>query len=375
MTFAQVPEPAGVIVIVLDAGRLLLEPCGAPGGGGAASGGSVAVRGGGTHDLRRGGRADAVRLRIDVDYVRDDARHVVGRACREGKPHEGVGAVAGVGDVGKGLRDRVAAHDAGQAVGAQHPAVAWARLAHRDVHGNVRIDIAEDAQQHRPLGVVLGIGRTEATGVHQVLHKVVVGGDLVERAVAQQVGARVADVRHRQRGASAQEGRHRGAKARELWVVRCALDNLGVRLRDGVLEFVEGLVGAVRLAVERRQAPHRDRGCDVASRGAAHTVGDHQQVGTGEGGVLVVGAHQPHVGARGEVEGKEHAQAPRLERGRAQAQVVASLEWHRVTDALVVEVCAVGRTQVLHPPLVAFGEDPAVLGGAVVVIDDEGAGG
>ena len=62
------------------------------------------------------------------------------------------------------------------------------------------------------LGVVFRVRDGQPAGVDEVLHERVVGRDLVEFAVAQQIRARVADVRHRERGARAQQRGHGGAQ-------------------------------------------------------------------------------------------------------------------------------------------------------------------
>lgn len=54
--------------------------------------------------------------------------------------------------------------------------------------------------------------------------------------------------------------------------------------------------------VEGDEVGEGDRGGDVAAGGSTHAVGEDQEVGAGVAGVLVVGAHQAHVGAGSVVE-------------------------------------------------------------------------
>ena len=99
---------------------------------------------------------------------------------------------------------------AAQAVAADEVAVADARLAHRDV-GLGRVDAVDRAHER---GCGAG-GRSASSavmrpGVDEGLDVGVVAGDLGELAVAQQVGARVADVQHR----DARRARRRARPAR-----------------------------------------------------------------------------------------------------------------------------------------------------------------
>ena len=83
-------------------------------------------------------------------------------------------------------------------------------------------------------------------------------------------------------------------------------DEIGPRVGQGTTEQVEQLVAGVLVAVERGEVRHRDRRRDVARSGAAHAVGEHQQVRARVAGVLVVLTQQAHVGAGRVVEGDDH---------------------------------------------------------------------
>ena len=65
--------------------------------------------------------------------------------------------------------------------------------------------------------MVLGILGRDLARVDQVLHEGVVGGYLREGVPAQHVGARVADVDHRQPVAAAHEGDARGAQPLQVY--------------------------------------------------------------------------------------------------------------------------------------------------------------
>ncbi len=130
--------------------------------------------------------------------------------------------------------------------------------------------------------MVLGVGGAQATGVDQVLDERVVRGHLFELVVAQQVGARVSDVRHGDGVTGTQQRRHGGAESAERRVVAGALHDLGVGAGDGFLQRLSVSSWPQRLGVESRERSDRDGRGDVAARGAAHAVGDDQEVGSGE---------------------------------------------------------------------------------------------
>ena len=150
--------------------------------------------------------------------------------------------------------------------------------------------------------MVFGLFGRDLAGVDQVLHEGVVGRDLRERVAAQDVGARVADVDHGQAVARAHEGDAGGAQAFEVAVAAGAVGEFFVRVEEGLAQEWEHGVRGVGVRVEGDQVGEGDRGGDVAAGGPAHAVGEDQEVGAGVAGVLVVGAHQAHVGAGSVVE-------------------------------------------------------------------------
>ena len=265
----------------------------------------------GAHDLRgRGGGLVTAGQVLEVDDVGDDAGDVVGPAALEGELDQRVGALAGIGDVLQGRVDRVEGDEAGEPVGAEHPAVARMGGAQGEVELGVRVDVAEHAHQHRALRVPLRLLLGEPSLVQQPLDEGVVLGDLDGLLLAQQIGARVADVGEGELALGAQQRGDRGAQAPQLRLVPCAAQDLLVRLEHALLEGRDD-VGGRGLGVQGGQAPDRDRGGDVAAGVAAHAVGDHQQVAARVGGVLVVRADQAHVGAGGIAQGDAH-RGPRL---------------------------------------------------------------
>ena len=145
--------------------------------------------------------------------------------------------------------------------------------------------------------------RCDAALVDQRLHPRVVVGELFQFAVAQQVAARVADVRdaqHRAREGGTREG---GAHPVQFQVV---LDQVG-ELVVGALHDTRHVLHemfVVEATVSLAGLLRGDGGGQVPGGSAPHAVGDDQQVGAGEGRVLVVLADPSHLGVDAEVEGE-----------------------------------------------------------------------
>ena len=180
--------------------------------------GVVARQGRGTDDggVRR--RSLAVRDVVQLDDVREHDRDVVAAARAQRELDQPVGARVDVVDRGHRLFDGLGADEPRQAVRAEQPAVAGPSLAHRQVGGDVGVEVAEHPHDDRALRVHLGLLGRDPPDVDQVLHERVVGGDLGEDLVAHQVPARVAQVHHRELVAGAQDRQHGRAHARELRV-------------------------------------------------------------------------------------------------------------------------------------------------------------
>ena len=249
------------------------------------------ARGAAADPTTRGGVAGAGGL-ADVD---DHDGDVVGGAAVERRLHQPVGHLLGAGVGREQLVQLVERHDAGQAVGAQHPPVAVAGVEHHRVDLGGALDVAEHAHQHRAPRVHHRLLGGDAAGVDESLHERVVGGDLAQLAGAQQVDARVADVRDHDAVAVEQHGADRGAHAGELGVLGHGLGELAVGGDQGALEGGRGIRRGRVVAVGLGDAAGRDGARHVTAGVAAHAVGDEEQVAPGVPGVLVVRADPPDV--------------------------------------------------------------------------------
>ena len=199
--------------------------------------------------------------------------------------------------VSQDLLDPALADLVGQAVAAQQHAVAEAK--HHRHHVGVGGVVGVDRAQHDVAPRVdhrLGLGHPAL--VAHLLHPGVVAAQPGEPAVAEQVGARVADVREREPLAVGEQRGQCGRHAAERRVVPHAVAHLALALRDGAAEH------AGRAQPDARQG----RGGDDVSRGgrgdlargvAADTVGNEHQGRPGEAGVLVARAHESDVRAAG----------------------------------------------------------------------------
>ena len=141
--------------------------------------------------------------------------------------------------------------------------------------------------------MVLGLLLGQAPLAHQLLDERVIVGQALEPAVAQQVGATVADVRDRDLVLADVGGRQRRPHARPLCVAARQLVDPLVGFAD---ELGEPLLGRY---VARRQPPReeldrRARG-DLARLRAAHPVGDDEQRHADEEVVLVGAPLSPRV--------------------------------------------------------------------------------
>ncbi len=154
----------------------------------------------------------------------------------------------------------------------------------------------------------LGLLRGDPALVDQALHPGVVLGDLVEPAVAQQVGAGVADVDHAHPLAGPE---HRGEGAAHAFELRVLLDHLAQALvgaLHGVVQQGEQ-VGARDVLVEADDRAEDLGGRDLTGRRPAHAVGDGEQPGPGVAGVLVALTDQTLVGPGGEAQHEAHSPA------------------------------------------------------------------
>lgn len=190
--------------------------------------------------------------------------------------------------------------DAGESVGADQVAVAGPYLA----DGQVGLDVvaaAEGAHQQGALRVGARLLLGDPSLVDEALHPGVVLGDLGEDAVAQQVGAGVADVDHAQALPGPQQGGQGGAHALQGGVLLDHLPQLVVGALDGVAEGGED-VGAGHVVVEGDDGGDHLGGGDLTGGLAAHAVGDGEQARTGVAGVLVALPDHALVGTCGEAQ-------------------------------------------------------------------------
>jgi hypothetical protein len=199
----------------------------------------------------------------------------------------------------------VVAHEAGQAVGAQQPAVARAPLAHRQVR-LVAVLAGQHPHDDVALRVVLRLVLGDPSRLHEALHVRVVRRHLDQVVAAQQVRAGVADVRQDDAGARAQQRRHGGAHARQVGLLPHPVLQGGVRLAQPLRQPGLCLGAAERLVVQVGERAHRQGARDVAAGVPAHPVGHHEQVRAGVAGVLVLGADEPDVAAGGVAQGDGH---------------------------------------------------------------------
>ncbi len=222
---------------------------------------------------------------VDVEDVGDDAGDVVGAAAAQGELDQLLDRLVRALVAGEGLLHRLVADDAGEPVGADQIAVAGPHLADRQVRLDV-VAAAQRAHQQGALRVGGGLFLGDPALVDQTLHPGVVLGDLGEDAVAQQVGAGVADVHEAEPLPGPQQGGQRGAHALELRVLLDHGAQLVVGPLHGAAEGGED-VGARDVVVERDQSGDHLGGGDLAGGLAAHAVGDGEQSGAGVTGVLV----------------------------------------------------------------------------------------
>ncbi|SHV24351.1 Uncharacterised protein [Mycobacteroides abscessus subsp. abscessus] len=184
----------------------------------------------------------------------------------------------------------------GQAVRAQQVAVTGADLAHRQR----RLDLVTGQRLHdqRTLRVTVRLFGRDAAVVDQGLDEGVVLGDLGQLAVAHQVAAGVTDVHHAQPRPGEQDGAQRGAHALELGVGLDVRRDGGVAVVDGVVQLGQQIAAGFVVVEVRQRGDHQLRG-DLARGVAAHAVRQGQEAGPGVDGVLIVGADQAAVAARG----------------------------------------------------------------------------
>ena len=116
----------------------------------------------------------------------------------------------------------------------------------------------------------------EPPDVHEVLNIGVVGGDLVENAIAQNVGARVADMDHAELRSGAEHGNTGGPEAFQVRIGIGTIHQFAVSRFDGVAKLFDEVVSARSVVVKRSEVRDRYGRGNVTARGAAHAVGENQ---------------------------------------------------------------------------------------------------
>ncbi len=153
-------------------------------------------------------------------------------------------------------------------------------------------------------GLLLG----DATVVDERLHEGVVMGELMQDAIAIQVGAGVADMRHPEPAAVEEQRRHRGAHAVEFGVLMDDVGDRGVAVPRRLCQRAQQVSAGVPI-VQGHEGRHHQAGCHVTGRVSTHAVGDHQQRVAGEHRILVTGPDQATIAARREGELMRHGRS------------------------------------------------------------------
>ena len=130
-----------------------------------------------------------------VGHVDDQHGHVVGAAGREGRGHQVVGRLLGRCRRDGHALDLAVGNHAGQAVRAHDDAVAAIDVQREVIGVHVWVG-AQRAGDDRARGVDAGLVGRDLARVHKLLDVGVVVRDAHQRAMAQQVDARIAHVGH-----------------------------------------------------------------------------------------------------------------------------------------------------------------------------------
>ena len=228
-----------------------------------------------------------------VDELADDDGDVVVAPGLQREPDElGGGVVDGL--QRERLADRRVVDHVGEAVAAQQEAVAEAAVVPVEV-GLVVVAAQHDPQQEGAVRVDARLLAGDLALVDEALDERVVVADLVQLAVAQEVGARVADVGGGEALAVPQHRLERRAHALDGRVLADEGAEALVGVGDGALEGVER-VDVAQVAVQLADDVHRLGRGEVARGGAAHPVGDGDEPAARVAGVLVGGPAQADVG-------------------------------------------------------------------------------
>ena len=244
-----------------------------------------------------GGRATP-----DVLHAEEDHGDVVAPAGRVGGIDERLAGGAQVGGIDERALDLLVGDHRRQPVRAEQEHVAVAGVGRHVVDLDRRLG-AQRAGDDRALRVLLGLFGGQLAAAHHLAHERVVVGELLELCVAEQVGARVADVPERH-GVLVDVGRReRRPHAGALLV----LGRLAVDEAVGLLgQRRQPLLGRAAVGQPAAQAVDDGARGNLARLRTAHPVrhGEHRRVR--EERVLVGAPRAPGVRVREEVGDAEH---------------------------------------------------------------------
>ena len=177
-----------------------------------------------------------------------------------------------------------------QAVRAEQPAFTGLDVQGVQIQFRAGIDVAQDAHEDVLVRMRFGLFGAEPAFIDEPLDEGVVDADLFEFAVAQAVGAGVADVGEVELSFGQQQGRDRGAHPGELGIDVDQLGQQGV----GGLDLVGQDGAGIAVVVVMVQVDHVQDGGgrgDIAAGMAAHAVGNDGEVPADVGGVIILGTH------------------------------------------------------------------------------------
>src|SRR4029077_12577484 len=209
------------------------------------------------------------RAVVVVDDVGDHHGDVVGAAAAQRQFDKAVGAVGDIGDL-QGVEDGFVADRVGEAVRAQQVAITGAYFPHGQ--GGLDLMTGERPHAQRSLRVAVCLFPGDPPFVNQGLDERVVLGDLGQLAVAQQIAARIADVRQPKTVAREQDCGECSAHPLE---VGFHLDLCGDGGVAGTYRPVElgQQVAAGFVVVEVGQCGNYQLGSDFSGGVPAHAVG------------------------------------------------------------------------------------------------------
>ena len=262
--------------------------------------------------ITAGGTADQRRLVRQVERIgiqrqrgiRNNGRDIIGAARPQCHLHQTLRAFALIGQRGHRLFDGGIFQHTAQTVRAQQPTVGGVGSANRNIRARVNVKVAKHAHHDVALRVVLGFGRGDTTGVDEVLHVAVVARDAAQASVAQQVGARIADMGDDPVAGHQCHCGNGGAHAGKLAFALGLADDGVMRGHNGGFHHagdrLDVATGVILLDVGQR--PDGDGGCRIAAGVTAHAVAHGDEMLAGEGGILIVRAHGAHIGHRGGIQ-------------------------------------------------------------------------